>query len=59
MCPVNEDDKIMNKVYAGELHSSPPLDDLQERVIQDAIDPETDGVTIFSPRLRPDLSKTT
>jgi len=27
MCPVHEDDKIINKVYAGELKSSPPLDE--------------------------------
>jgi len=30
MCPVHEDDKIRNKVYAGELWSSPPLDDFQQ-----------------------------
>jgi len=30
MCPVHEDDKIMNKVYAGELKSSPLLDDSQQ-----------------------------
>jgi len=57
MCPVHEDDKIMNKVYAGELSSSPPLDDPQEGAMQDAMDPEINEETILSPRPRPDLSK--
>jgi len=57
MCPVHEDDKIMNKVYAGELHSSPPPDNLQERTMQDGIDSEINEKTILSPRPHPDLSK--
>jgi len=57
MCPVHEDDKIMNKVYGGELKSSPPLDDLQQGAVQDAMDPEVDEEKILSPRPRPDLSK--
>ena len=48
MCPVHEEEKVMNQVYAGELHRSLPLDDLQERAMQDAIDPETDRETILS-----------
>jgi len=57
MCPVHDNDKIMNKVYACELKSSPPLDDLQQGAMQDAMDPEVDKATILSPRPRPDLSK--
>jgi len=57
MCPVPEDDKIMNKVCAGELESSPPLNDPQQRAMQDAMDPEIDQETILSPRPRPHLSK--
>jgi len=57
MCPVHDDDKIMNKVYAGELRSSPPLDDPQQGAMQDAMDPEINEKTILSPRPRPDLSK--
>jgi len=57
MCPVHEEEKVMNQVYAGELHSSLPLDDLQERAMQDAMHPETDRETILSSRPRPDLSK--
>jgi len=57
MCPVHEDDKIRNKVYAGELRGSPPLDDPQKETIQDAMDPEINEETIPSPRPRPDLSK--
>jgi len=57
MCPVHEDDKIINKLYAGELKSSPPLDDRQQGAMQDAMDPEIDEKTILSPRLPPDLSK--
>jgi len=47
----------MNKVYAGELKSSPPLDDPQQRAMQDAMDPEIVQEMILSPRPRPDLSK--
>jgi len=50
MCPVHEDDKIMNKVYAGELKSSLPLDDPQQGAMQDAMDPEIDEEIIISPR---------
>jgi len=57
MCPVHEDDKIMNKVYAGELRSSPPLDDPQQGAMQDAMDMEINDGNILSPRPRPDLSK--
>jgi len=57
MCPVNEDDVIINKVYAGELKSSPPLDDTQQGPVQDAMDPEIDEEMILSSRPRPDLSK--
>jgi len=57
MCPVHQYDKIMNKVYTGELKSSPPLNDLQQRMIQDSMDPEVDKGTILSPRSRPELSK--
>jgi len=39
MGPVHEDDKIMNKVYAGELKSSAPLDDPQQPAIQDTMGP--------------------
>jgi len=56
MCPVHEDDKIRNKVYAGELSSSPPLDKPQQGAIQDAMDPEIIVGTILTPRPRPDLS---
>jgi len=49
MCPVHQNIEIMNKVYAGELKSSPPLDNLQQGAIQDAMDPEVDEETIFSP----------
>jgi len=57
MCPVQEDDKIRKKVYAGELNSSPPLDDPQQGAMQDAMYPEINEETILSPRPRPDLSK--
>jgi len=49
MCPLHEDDKIMNKVYAGELKSSPPLDNLRQGAMQDTIAPEFDKKTILSP----------
>jgi len=55
MCPVHADDKIRNKVYAGELSSSTPLVDLQQGVMQDAMDSEINEPTIRSPRPRPDL----
>ena len=57
MCPFHEDDKIRNKVYAGELSSSPPLDGPQQGAMQDAMDPEIDEETILSPRPPPDLSR--
>jgi len=57
MCPVHEDDKIRNKVYAGELSSSPPLEDPQHGAMRDARDPEINEESILSPRPRPDLSK--
>jgi len=57
MCPVHEDNKILNKGYADELKSSLPLDDLQQGAMQDAMDPEVDEETILSPPPRPDLSK--
>jgi len=57
MCPAHEDDNIMNQVYAGELKSSPPLNEPQQGAMQDAMVPETDKGTILSPRPRPDLSK--
>ena len=48
---------IRNKVYSGELRSSPPLDDPQQGAMQDALDVEVNEETIFSPRPRPELSK--
>jgi len=57
MCPIHEDDKVRNKVHAGELSSSPPLDGPQQGAMQDAMDPEINEETILSPRPRPDLSK--
>jgi len=57
MCPVHEDEKMMNKVYTGELRNSPPLEDPQQGAMQDAMDPEINEETILSPRPRPDLSK--
>ena len=57
MCPLYEDDKIMNKDYSAELKSTPPLDNPQQGAMQDAMDPEIDEETILSPRPRPDLSK--
>jgi len=45
MCPVHEEDKISNKVYAGQLSSSPPLDDPQQGGMQDAMDPEINEET--------------
>jgi len=59
MCPVHEDDKIRNKVYAGELGSSPPLDNPKQGAMQDVIDPEINEETILSPRPQPHLSKIT
>jgi len=56
MCPVYEDDKIMNKAYAGQLRSSPPLDNVQQGAMQDAMDPVDDEEMILSPQPRPDLS---
>jgi len=50
MCPVHEGAKIINKVYAGELKSSPPHDDVQQGEMQEAMDPEVDEGTILSPR---------
>ena len=50
MCPVHEDDKIRNKVYAGELSSSPPLEDRQQGAIQDAMDPDISMRKLSSPR---------
>jgi len=55
--PVHEDDKIRNKVYAGELSSSPPLDDPQQEAMQDPMDPEINEEAILPPRPRPDLLK--
>jgi len=57
ICPVHEDDKIRNKVYAGELSSSPPIDNPQQGAMQDPMDLENNEETILSPRPRPDLSK--
>jgi len=57
ICPVCEDDEIRNKVYTGELQSSPPLDDHQQRARQDALDTEIDKQTFLSPQPSPDLSK--
>jgi len=57
MCPIHEGDKIMNKVYAGELKGSPPLNNPQQGAMQDAMDPKIDQGTILSPRPPPDLSK--
>jgi len=57
MCPVHEDDKIRNKVYGGELSSSPPLDNSQQGAMQDAMDPEINEETSLSTRPRPDLLK--
>ena len=57
MCPVHQDDKIMNKVYVGQLKSSPPPDDIQQGEIQDAMDPEVDEETILCRQPLPDLSK--
>jgi len=49
MCPIQENDKIMNKVYAGKLESSPPLDDSQQGAMQEAMNPEIEKETILSP----------
>ena len=57
MCSVHEDDKIRNKVYAGEQKSSSPLDDLRHGVMQDAMDSEFNEETILSPLPQPALSK--
>ena len=57
MCPVHEDDQIMNNIYARKLKSSPPLDNPQQGEMQEPMDPEIDEETIGSPRPRPDLSK--
>jgi len=57
MCPVQEDDKIMNKVYPGEFRSSAPLEGLRGSAVHDAMDPETEGEIILSPKPRLNLSK--
>ena len=56
MCPVHEDDKIRNKVYWGELPSSPPTVDPEQRAMEATMDTEPDRGEILSPRPRPDLS---
>ena len=56
MCPVHEDDKIRNKVYWGELPSSPPTVDPEQGAMEATMDMEPDRGTILSPRPRPDLS---
>jgi len=50
MYPIHEDDKIRNKVYPGELSSSPPLDGPQPGAMQDAMDTEINEKTILSPQ---------
>jgi len=57
MCAGHEDDNIMNKVYADELRSSPPLEGPQQGAMPDVMDAEIDEETIRSSRPRPDLSK--
>jgi len=49
MCPVHQDDKIMKKVYAGELKRSPPLGNHQQGAMQDAIDSDIERETILCP----------
>ena len=55
MCPDYEEDKIMNKVYAGELPSSATVDDLEGTVMKAFIDSELEGGTALSTRTRLDL----
>ena len=56
MCPVHEEDKIRNKVYWGELPSSPPTIDPEQGAMDATMDTEPDRGKILSPRHRPDLS---
>ena len=56
MCPVDEDDEIRNKVYWGELLSSPPTVDSEQEALEAAMDTEPDRGTALSPRPRLDLS---
>ena len=42
MFPIHEEDRIMNKVYAGELPSSPPAGDPQEGAMKASMDTEPD-----------------
>jgi len=57
MCPGHEDGRIMNEVYVCELKSSPPLDNLRQEAMQEAMDPEFDEERILSPQPRQGLSK--
>ena len=57
MCPGHEEDKIMNKVYAEELPSSPRVDNPEERVMEAYMDSEPKGRTVFSSRPRLDLKR--
>ena len=56
MCAVDEDDKIRNKVYWGELPSSPPTVDPEQGAIEASMDTEPDRGTVLYPRPRLDLS---
>src|SRR6195952_2742808 len=53
MCPDHEDDKIMNKVYAGELPSSPPA--APSRAMEDTMETGSEP-EVMEPRPRLDLS---
>ena len=53
MCPDHEDDKIINKVYTGELQSSPRAG--PSRAMEDAMETEPEP-EVMEPRPRLDLS---
>ena len=57
ICPIHKKDKIMNKVYAGGLPSSPAADNPQEGARETSMDTKPHEETILSPRPCPDLSK--
>ena len=48
MWPDHEEDKIMNKVYAGELSSSPLVEDLEERVMGASMDSKSRREMVLS-----------
>ena len=47
----HEDDKIRNKVYWGELPSSPPTVDPEQGAMEATMDTEPDRERFFSPDL--------